>query len=339
MTGRNEANPAEGALGLPGKATGGRWRGLGLLALQLACIVGIALELWRRRAELEGAASLGPWQVAALLAVSGGVHLHRTAEMSFMLRRLGVVEPAREALVRTAATGLLNHLPLSAGSVTRAVLLRRDHQLPYAAFASLTAVGAAVNLTVASAVGLFAMARANVPDARLQQISLVLGGALLACAALLWVPRELWVPKRGFLARHLGAVSDGISALRGPGGGGLAVLALLSLVRLTLLGSRLALCFGALGVSVSLPQGAILAATTTLSTLVLVTPGNIGPRELLIAVVSLVLGTKHSLGLAAASLESLTNLTYYALVGAPSLRVLKARRTAESPPATGASPP
>ena len=134
-----------------------RWRATVLTVLQVACVAYVAWSLWRERSELSHALGLSLSALILLFVLHGVAHAQRTLEFTYMLRRLGVNEPFGDGFWLTAAGYLLNHLPLNAGLVMRAALLKQDHALPYTSYISLTMVNALVNVAVGALVGLVAI--------------------------------------------------------------------------------------------------------------------------------------------------------------------------------------
>jgi uncharacterized membrane protein YbhN (UPF0104 family) len=62
-----------------------------------------------------------------------------------------------------------------------------------------------------------------------------------------------------------------------------------------------------------------------LFTLVNVTPGNLGLRELVLSLVAAELGSTHTLGMAAASIERVVLLAYIVALGIPGLLSVRRR--------------
>lgn len=307
----------------PSKAPA-RWRAAALTAFQVACVGYVAQALWRERAELSHALSLSVSALVLLMLLHGVAHAQRTLEFTYMLRRLQVQEPFVDGFWLTAAGYLLNHLPLNAGLVMRAALLKQDHGLPYTSYVSLTMVNALVNVAVGALVGLAAAGVGWLGERSDPRLLVFL--SVLACGSLLslCLPRT-WAPTgRGFIARRLRTLLDGLVLIRG-NGGGLALLALLAVSRLASSSARIWICFGALKASISLSGVVLLGWGSVLFSLVNITPGNLGLRELALSVVAAELGSSQFIGMAATSMDRVVLLAYILLVGVPGMYRIRRR--------------
>jgi uncharacterized membrane protein YbhN (UPF0104 family) len=296
-----------------------------VVAIQLACIGLVAHTLWKSRSELSGALNLGLAAVVSLLALNAIGHVQRTLEFTYMLRRLGVNEPFAEGFWLTGAGFLLNHLPLNAGFVMRAVVLRRDHSLPYSSYISLTLVNMVINVAMASLIGLAGALSGAMGDRHATLSAVILfSSVLVGCAFTIWMP-GLPLPKgEGFIARQIRNLAAGIVMIRG-NGSAIAVLALLAMTKLVILSFRLTICFAALGQVLSAFDASLLASVTNLTAIVNITPGNLGLREMALSLVSAELGSSHSHGLAAASIDRVVSLIYIVAAGVPGIYTLRRR--------------
>jgi uncharacterized membrane protein YbhN (UPF0104 family) len=307
----------------PSKARA-RWRTAALTLFQVACVAYVARSLWRDRAELSHALDLS-WPaflvLAALLILA---HVQRTLEFTYMLRRLGVVEPFVDGFWLTSAGYLLNHLPFNAGLIMRAALLKQDHALPYTSYISLTMVSALVNVGVGALIGLVAAGTGHLGP-REAMIPLVVFSAIAAASiGLVCLPRSFAPSGGGFVARRLRTLIEGLILIRG-NGVGILLLAVLAVTRLAGAAARLWICFGALGASISWVGAALLGWGSVLFTLVNVTPGNLGLREMVLSLVAGELGSTHTIGMAAASMDRVVLLAYIVIVGVPGLYVIRGR--------------
>jgi len=308
-------------------------RSIVLVVLQVACIAYVARVLYREREGLSHALDLGWFAVALLLVLIAVQHLQRTAEFTYMLRRLGVSEPFWDGFLLTGAGFLLNHLPLNAGLVMRAAVLKKDHSLPYAKYLSLVGVSGFVNLAVAALIGLVSVLVA--PGEQSARLPVVIAfGAMFGAACVALVVPLGWIPKReGFVFGRLRAVADGIASIRG-NGWSLVVLVAIALSRVAMAGLRMVICFDALGTQISPLAAGLLGSTSALLGLINITPGNLGLRELALAVVWSSLGASPALGMAAASIDRVVLLLYTVASGLPG--VFSLRRRGLFRPAEGA---
>jgi len=301
-----------------------RKRGLVALLFQLACVGYVARVLWREREQLSSAFQLSAQAIALLLALMMVSHLQRAYEFTYMLRRLGVKEPLGEGFLLTAAGSLLNHLPFNAGLIMRATVLKRDHSLPYTSYVALVMVNALVNLAIAATVGLAAIAFATARGAAEWPLAAVFAAMLAGAVGLMAVPAR-WVPEApGFLWDRLRTLGKGVALVRG-NAGNLALLTLLAFAKMAVAAVRMWICFGTLRADLSPLAAALLSSTTIVFSLINVTPGNLGLREVAMAAVSTLLGKSYEIGMAAASIDRAVLLAYTVASGLPGLYALRRR--------------
>jgi uncharacterized membrane protein YbhN (UPF0104 family) len=206
----------------------------------------------------------------------------------------------------------------------RASLLKQDHALPYTKYVSLTMVNALVNVGVGALFGVVAAIRGVSGGGPRPLALLGFSSIVLGSLALIWLPRAL-VPKgSGFFARHLGKLVEGVALIRG-NGLGIVLLAFLAFTRIVGVALRLWICFDALGAHISALGAALLGWATVLFTLVNITPGNLGLRELALSLASAELGSTQSLGMAAASMDRIVLLAVVVATGVPGLYALHRR--------------
>lgn len=310
----------------PGKAASRRSRVKGVVAfvLQLACVAYVGRVLWRERAHLSSAFEISGFAIAGLFTLMMFAHLQRAFEFTYMLRRLRVREPYGESVLLTGAGFLLNHLPFNAGLVMRATVLKRDYALPYASYLALVMVNALVNVAMAAVVGItcvtFAGAR---PDARVPLL-LMFGALLLAAIGAAFVPTRFIPEAQGFVWNRLRVLGQGVALVRG-NASNVGVLALLAFTKMLGAAVRMWICFGALDAHVSPLEAALLSSTSIVFSLINVTPGNLGLREVAMAAVSTLLGSGYGIGMAAASIDRAVLLAYTVVSGLPGLYALRRR--------------
>lgn len=295
-----------------------------LTILQIVCVAYVARALWLDRKELVRALDLSLFGLILLVVLMALAHLQRAFEFTYMLRRLGVNEPFWDGFWLTGAGFLLNHLPLNAGFVMRAALLKSDHALSYTSYVSLSMVNAAVNVAVGAGVGMIASATLFFGSGRGGLALLVFTAIVVACVGLVFVPRRFAPGGGNYLARRLATFLEGVALIRGRGLG-ILWLALLAVIRLLGVAARLWICFDALGASVSPLAALLLAWGVVLFTLVNITPGNLGLRELVLSLASAELGSTQMLGMAAASMDRVVLLAYVVAAGVPGLYSIRRR--------------
>jgi uncharacterized membrane protein YbhN (UPF0104 family) len=301
-----------------------RLRGVVALLLQLACVAYVAHVIWRERAELASALDLSVVAIVALLALMAVAHLQRAFEFTFMLRKLSVKEPFWDGFLLTGAGFLLNHLPFNAGMVMRAAVLKRDHSLPYASYLALVMVNALVNVAMAGVVGLscvlFSAARSEASWA----LGAVFLGLIVAPVGLVFLPARFVPETEGFLWGRLRALGTGVALVRGDAKN-LALLAALAFMKVVFASGRMSICFAVLNQELSPLAAALLSSTTIVFSLVNVTPGNLGLREVAMAAIATLLGSSYEVGIAAASIDRAVLLVYTVISGLPGLYSLRRR--------------
>jgi len=313
-----------------------KWRLVALTVFQVVCVAYVAWVLYGERAELGRALHLSAPALAGLFVLFILAHLQRTLEFTYMLRRLGVTEPFWDGFLLTGAGYLLNHLPFNAGLIMRAALLKQDHALPYTSYLSLTMVNAVVNVGVGALLGLAAAAAGGVAPGEGWPLA-VLAAAAVTSVAFVWLPRSLAPRGSSFVARRIRGLLEGVALIRG-NGLGLALLAFLAVTRLVGAAARLWICFGALDASISVLGAAMLGWGSVLFTLVNITPGNLGLRELVLSIVAAELGSTHTTGMAALSIDRVVLLAYTAIIGLPALYSLRGRGLFKSASRGGSTP-
>jgi uncharacterized membrane protein YbhN (UPF0104 family) len=301
---------------------------LGLL--QLACVGLVARLLWNDRHELASMPSMAARDFVLLFGLNLLGHLQRTLEFTYMLRRLGVREPFGEGFLLTGAGYLLNHLPLNAGFVMRAVILRRDHALPYSSYVSLTMVNAVLNLGVGAVVSAIVVGASGSGGSSRSALLVGLVALTLVCALTLYLPALPLPGRAGWLRRQFLNLAEGVRMIRGSGGA-LLLLSFLALAKVFTLALRFAICFHVLGRPIPVRAAVLVAVAHNLLAIVNFTPGNLGLRELVISVLAGELGSSQPIGLAAASVERVVSLVYIVLTGLPGIHSLRNRGRAALP--------
>jgi uncharacterized membrane protein YbhN (UPF0104 family) len=295
-----------------------------VLLAQVACVGFVAHSLWKNRHELEAMPRITVVQVLLLLALNAIGHLQRTVEFTYMLRKLGVREPFADGFLLTGAGFLLNHLPFNAGFVMRAVVLRRDHDLPYSSYVSLTMVNAVVNLGVGALLGLIGVwLGASTSSANW----FVVGGlvaVVVASLLSLYLPALPLPAGNNFVLRQFRQLALGVAMIRG-NGAAVVVMALIAFTKVVALALRFAICFALLGRPLPIIAVVLVAVVQNLMAIVNVTPGNLGLREIVVSIMSAQVGASQTVGLAAASVDRVCSVLYAVLVGLPGLHSLRSR--------------
>ncbi len=308
-----------------GPASRPLWRSLLSLVLLVGSVFYVGRVLWEQRAELTRAFELSPVALVVLFALMGVSHTQRTYEFTYMLGRLGVREPFADGFWLTGAGFLLNHLPFNVGLVMRAAVLKRDHSLPYASYLALVMVNALINLAVAALLGLasVALTRPFQPAVGWPLLAAFAGLLALALGAV-FLPLTKLPFGESFVGRRLRLLAKGIELIRG-NGSGVALLSTLALTKVVGAAVRMWICFSLLGADVSPLTAGLLASATIVFSLVNLTPGNLGLREVAMAAISTALGSSYGVGMAAASIDRVVLLAYTIATGVPGLLSLRRR--------------
>jgi uncharacterized membrane protein YbhN (UPF0104 family) len=298
--------------------------------VQVTCVALVAHTLWQHREELTSVPYVSVGPVVVLLALNAIGHLQRTLEFTYMLRRLGVREPFGEGFLLTGAGYLLNHLPLNAGFVVRAIVLHRDHSLPYSSYVSLTLVNAVVNVGVGALVAALVLASGGTHSGSKSALVIALIAIALLSLCMLYMPVMSFSRASSWVGRQLSSLGQGVTLIRGSGGALLLLMAL-ALTKMFAFTLRFAVCWYVLGQPISVRAVLLMGVAQNLLALVNVTPGNLGLRELVVSVLSGELGSSRTIGLAAASIERVVNLLYIVAVGLPGIHSLRNRGRASQP--------
>ncbi|MEY2935562.1 MAG: hypothetical protein RL033_6311 [Pseudomonadota bacterium] len=306
-----------------------RWRVAAVLLAQVACVAFVAHTLWKNRAELEVMPRIQLTDVLLLLGLNVIGHLQRTVEFTYMLRKLQIREPFGEGFLLTGAGFLLNHLPLNAGFIMRAMVLQRDHKLPYAAYVSLTMVNAVINVAVCALLTLVGLSITENAVGVSPYLFWTLAGMLAAALLSLYVTPLLAPRQDNWLGRQIRGLAQGVAMIRG-NGTAVLVMAWIAFTKVVILALRFAICFRVLSLPMSALGNVLVAVTQNLMAIVNITPGNLGLREIVVSIVAGELGASRTLGLAAASIDRVVSLGYVVLVGLPGIYSLKARSRASA---------
>jgi hypothetical protein len=289
----------------------------------LACVLYLGRVLWSRRVMLGRAFDFDLGTIALLAGLVLLSHLLRAAELNFMLRRMRVAERFFDGFMLTGAALLLNYLPLSAGSVARAVALRRRYGLAYSSYVSALTLGALTNAAIASACGLFLCLAVLPRSGAVAPLVALCGIITVGAVSVIFVPAS-WSPRGSWLVpRMLRRVLERIAFIRGSG---VAVIILggMSAAKLALTSARLWLCFRTLGADLPVLVSGLLGSTSLLTSLVQLAPSNIGLRELVLGALAGVIGRTSIVGVAAASLERAILLGYSVAAGIPGIHYSRA---------------
>ncbi len=313
---------AAAAATTPGTPSRRRW----LVALiELVLLVALGAVLWKRRADLGAALDLDAGHLLALYALNALAVPLRTVELAAVTRPLGVTLSTLESAALTQAATLLNYLPMQAGTLLRARVLKKHRSLSYARYIAVMSGLSITGIGTAAVAGLLVLLLQPPlpPDVRTTAWALFAAAAVLAAGfGLVPWQRLPWGARR--LGQRLRELADGWHVLRTTPGLLPVVLATTFLTPV-LLGLRYVACFDALSRDVPVASSLLLGAAVFAALPVNVTPGGIGVRELVGAAIGAAAGLGFAEVLAAVTLDRVVSLLFSLSVGGASVVVLRRR--------------
>ena len=290
-------------------------------------VVGYLVYYFSTQAEkLERVLSLRAADAAALIGLGLAGSLVRSWELKYLVGRLGGRIPFWQAASLTTGCTLLNYLPMNAGMILKARVLKKRVGVQYAHFVSLTAGQLLITVVGGATLGLIVLAASwGTSGPGRWAVAGVFAAALVACLAAFHVPASSISRGPGWVKTALRDFLDGLASIR-QHRSGLLVLLLLSNVKLLLLAVKFRICFSVLGVEATFLGCIVLAVLAVFTTLAAITPAGLGVREVLVGVAAAVAGLSFEVGVTAAALDrvivTLTNL----VSGVAGLAILRARK-------------
>lgn len=219
--------------------------------------------------------------------------------LQVLLIAFGVAIKTREATSMTFATIALNYLPAKAGTVMRAAVLKTRHALAYRDFLWLSAIRFSSVMAASAAVLLAWLALSRSLPGSAVSAGVLMGALVLTLGPALlpgrWIGRPT-MPRNTLALTHL-----------------------LVWAQLLLVGLRLWIAAAALGVDLSLTEALLIAPAMTLSTLLNITPGAIGIRELVAGFIASQIGIDFELVLLAAVVDRTAMILMTLIVCVPSV--------------------
>lgn len=210
---------------------------------------------------------------------------------------------------------LINYSPLRFGIAFRALYLKRYRDVCFAEFSAITYFRLLLLLFIAAATVIAGGLLWSSRWAGQGAFQAVVVGVALLGLVLLFAPRvKVWGYRGGGKIQHwLDTFARAVSVMRGRAS---LILALASLigVQFTLVAVRMHLSFGFAGLDVSYQDLMILAPVGTLLSVLAITPGGMGIREIVTASISVVLGFSFETGMLALVLDRLAMIVT-AIVG------------------------
>jgi uncharacterized membrane protein YbhN (UPF0104 family) len=313
------------------------------LAVVEAVMVGaIGAVLWSRRSDLGMASQIGPAHLGALVVLIAATVPIRAVELSVVARALSANVPLMRAAAITQAATLLNFLPMQAGTVLRARVLKREHHIDYVRYIALMGSLVLLGMVASCTIGVLLSVLAGTSDVvalpadsvRMATIAFVVVGCACALVLAFPVPHHLFAPIQSADTKprswSIGVVSMLVAwtdIRRSPRT--LALLFLTGLATPILLGIRYAVCLHALSVAVhptgTLVLGLLLACAVLAALPVSITPGGIGVREVVATGLAVGAGLPMSTVLAAVTLDRAVSLAFSLVAGGAALVALRGR--------------
>ncbi len=316
------AEAAESEEGAPRRRSRGRVIA-GVLA-EIAIVTLVAWVLWSRREELGRLWALSASDVAWLFALMGVESFIRAFEFRYCLRHLEAPIGFGDSYALVHGATLLNYGPLNAGTILRAVSLKRARGLPFTRYVAM--MGMLLLMTVAggAALGLASLALGGGLNPSLRNVLFAAFAlALIGVAVLVYLPPER-LGGSSFVAKKLSGLFEAVSLLRKHPGQVLLLFATAT-TKLLLIAGRLFVCFGALSSAVGPLAAVVFSAITSLMVLVSITPGGVGLREVFVGAFAGLAGMGFAEATLAASIDRIGMLAFAILTGIPSLLYLKRR--------------
>jgi len=296
------------------------------LLIQFAVLGYIIYYIIAHRAELARLWNLNLSDTIAVFALVAMVNAVRGWELRYILGNLNTNILFSESFYVTVGSALLNYLPMNAGTLLKARILKKHRSLKYAHFISVMSVTVLLTLLGGGILGLIAI---TVSGKMSGTDGIVLTAFFLGSAVvpflILHIPASLIERYRGWVWTALRDLLNGWEQIRKNGWGLLMVFAL-AVIKLLIAAMRLWVCFNAVGTRITLLGSIIFAVVSNLLMLVNITPGSLGVRELLIAAIAQFTGLSFEGGLFAASLDRIFSLAFAVCAGLPSLMALRIKK-------------
>jgi uncharacterized membrane protein YbhN (UPF0104 family) len=233
---------------------------------------------------------------------------------TLVYRELGADIAYWDGLMITAASTLINQLPIPGGIISKGVYLKKQFRLSYTLFASSIVALFLCFISVSGFFGLVILAYWLLSGSGAVPLSLLVGYLAMAFSfTLFWIPvKHTWLSEK--IQIKLKQAADGWKVLgRNP----VLLMRLIGFQALLmiLLAFRYWFAFQMLSQRVTLSQVLIFSTASILTQLASIAPGGIGVRELIVGAVAGVLGFDVSVGVLAAGLDRLMSTLVVFLTG------------------------
>jgi uncharacterized membrane protein YbhN (UPF0104 family) len=292
-----------------------------LWLVTLAAIIGFAYYIYINIDKYLELLRLSTTGVLLIFLIALSFPILNGIQNTMIYRGLGAEISYGEGIIVTAASTLVNQLPIPGGIVSKGIYLKRRFGLSYTLFASSVIALFLCFITVSGVLGLLILLYWYLSSAEIVPASLLVGYSLMAFSfLLLFLPLgKVWVPES--IRTHMKQAMEGWKTLSQTPILLVKIVSLQSLL-MVLLAGRYWLAFQMLSQDVSMEQVLLFSTASILTQLVSISPGGFGVRELIVGTVAGVLGFDVSVGVLAAGLDRLISTLVVFLAGWISLVLL-----------------
>lgn len=244
------------------------------------------------------------WYHIALLVVAiAGTQVVSSIQVLLLLRAGGLRIGFWENLALHMTMGIVNYIPMQAGTLVRFYYLKRVHGVDYARFAGVIGLRLSLMLATTGLLGCIAIIGPQEGVTRPTLLLLVVFCTmLLAPLAIFSFATTSFSTRYPAFNRMAEQFSDAFVRIHQQPGMAFKILLLL-LIQYALLACRLAVGFDVVGVNIGLWKLLMLAPLTVLVTSFSFTPGSLGFREWTIGLASALVGLQLGDALFAGSID------------------------------------
>lgn len=280
-------------------------------------IVIAALLVWylgKRWDNLSALLELGTVELFAIYFITFLSMLSNSYTVVVLLKVLKVRTRFWDMVFLQNAANLLNYLPMKFGTVFRANYLKRHYGLSYAHFGTFFVYLTLLITAAAAAVGVAALLLVyGIAGYEAKLMAGVFLGAFVCSISLAFVP--LPIPKG---SNKLSAVLRNFLMGRGmvkANKKALIYCGVFLIINLILYSVRLGVIYNSMGQNIHPAGFLVLGALAYVTMFVIITPGSLGIRELLLGSGAVVLGVPLEVGIFAAVIDRAIMLSWSFLIG------------------------
>lgn len=290
-------------------------------AIGLLLVAAIGWYLAQRRETLATLGAVSIWSIIPLLALALLSGLANALQFRQATLAVGLRLEFKEWYGLTVVNTMLNYVvPLKGAVVLRAAYMKQRYQLSYASYASVTAVTQIITVGMAGLIGCFAILAASSLEHEKELLLLAIL-AVVASAGVYVVVSLLDAGQVERLGGWFKKFAAGFSYWRQDGRASVSFLVIAALW-LLMQGARLWFVFEALGVPVKFPVVLAIQALASISALVAITPGNLGLKEGVTALLASLAGVDPALALLASLLDRAAGVAVVVPLGLAFSRIL-----------------